>query len=541
MRASETGAVPVKSLADPLDAAAAAKLAEVLPEYIATQRWYRAKTRSIEKVAVEDVFALPGSRAQILILKITYADGDSDSYILPISIAEPRVEPEGFVTRIIAENGEQAILQNALADESFRDALLNAIIYEEKVNGRNGTLFASRTSVLPVNRDRSTLPKIDSFVSRAEQSNTSIVYRDCYILKLFRKLESGINPDVEIGTFLTARKFKNTPAVLGSLEYHEDRNQVTYGVGILQQFIPNKGDAWKYTLDCLQAFLDRALSSKRVPPPLPTEHPLAFIGQEIPQKLRTLIGPYLETAVLLGKRTAEMHAALGDPAGGPDFEPEPFTLQDGQKLYHDLISQADLVFGLVRRKQAALNGAAAENARVLLNIEPSVTERFSAVKDHPVTAWRIRHHGDYHLGQVLYTGQDFMIIDFEGEPARTLLERRAKALAMRDVAGMIRSFQYAAFSALLNQARILPSDSKTNHIAEGWAAAWNAVVSSTYLKAYFEQARDCSFVSQNWQERRVLLDAFLLQKALYEVAYELNNRPDWLPIPLRGILSLMGL
>ncbi len=311
-------------------------------------------------------------------------------------------------------------------------------------------------------------------------------------------------------------------------------------MAILQQFVPNQGDAWSYTLISLGDFFANALASKRDPPNLPNEHPLGLIGQEIPSELRSFIGPYLESAALLGKRTAEMHAALADGNGGPDFAPEAFTAEDAHQLHRDLLGQADITFQLLRRKQAVLTGAVADQARELLRIEHRVNERFAAVGQHPISAVRIRHHGDYHLGQVLYTGQDFMIIDFEGEPARPLSERRAKVLALRDVAGMIRSFQYAAFAALFGQVPGIPGEPAMLELVALWAAAWNAYVSATYLRAYFEEARGLPFVPSEWSERRILLDAFLLQKALYEVAYELNNRPDWLRIPLRGILGLVA-
>ena len=339
---------------------------------------------------------------------------------------------------------------------------------------------------------------------------------------------------------MTQRGFKNTPAVLGGLEYRAGKESESYVLAILQQFVPNQGDAWSYTLTSLGDFFGNALASKRNPPNLSNEHPLALIGQEIPSELRSFIGPYLESAALLGKRTAEMHAALADENGGPDFAPEPFTAGDAHQLRRDLLGQADITFELLRRKQAVLTGEVADQSRELLQIEQRVSGRFAAVEQHPISALRIRHHGDYHLGQVLYTGQDFMIIDFEGEPARPLSERRAKVLALRDVAGMIRSFQYAAFAALFGQVPGISGEPATLKLVERWAAAWNAYVSATYLRAYFEGAQGLPFLPSEWSERRILLDAFLLQKALYEVAYEINNRPDWLRIPLRGILGLVA-
>ena len=173
--------------------------------------------------------------------------------------------------------------------------------------------------------------------------------------------------------------------------------------------------------------------------------------QDLPADLRGLLGEYAASASLLGQRTAEMHAALTDETGGPDFAPEPFARADAERLFQDLIAQAGTSFELLRRKLATISESAGEDARRLLSLESELTNRFEPLRQSTLSAQQIRHHGDYHLGQVLCTGSDFMIIDFEGEPARTLEERRRKALAMRDVAGMVRSFQYAAFAALFDR------------------------------------------------------------------------------------------
>ncbi len=541
MNTSASAALRVRSLTNPLDETVRAHLAHVLPNYLAARRWYRAKTRTIDRIDIDDVIRLQGTQGDVLVLTIRYKDADSDRYVLAVSLAPAQGDADReVIATVVSESGEQAVLYDALGDTGFRGALLEAIICEKKLEGRSGVMEASRTAALRERCGAAAASPLESFVSRAEQSNTSIIYRDRYILKLFRKLESGINPDAEIGLFLTQRGFKNTPAVLGALAYRAHESGESYGAGILQQFVPNKGDAWKYTLECLESFFDRALTCKRTPPKLATEHPLTLIGQETPPKLRMLIGQYLESAALLGRRTAEMHAGLAAGNGAPDFNPEPFTAEDAERLHQDLLSQAKIVFQLVREKQSSLSGIVADHVQTVLEAESLINERLAAVRNRPVTAVRIRHHGDYHLGQVLYTGVDFFIIDFEGEPARTLAERRAKALALRDVAGMIRSFQYAAFAALFGQVPGIPDRPELKPVIEDWARAWTAFVSSTYLTSYFEHSGNLSFVPASWQERRTLLDAFLLQKALYEVAYELNNRPDWVQIPLRGILSLIG-
>ena len=234
-----------------------------------------------------------------------------------------------------------------------------------------------------------------------------------------------------------------------------------------------------------------------------------------------------------------MHRVLSGATDNSDFAPEPFTEADGRKLQGEMLKQADLTFNLLRQKEPSLTGRAQEAARQLIALENEVRRRFSPLADAKVGADRIRFHGDYHLGQVLFTGEDFMIIDFEGEPARPLHERREKTLALRDVAGMVRSFQYAAYAALFGQVPGVSIEPGNDDKVKQWAALWNDSVTAEYLRGYFETAAKGRFVPSDKEEQKRVLHAFLLHKALYEVAYELNNRPDWVQIPLRGILSIV--
>ncbi|MBV9269097.1 MAG: putative maltokinase [Acidobacteriaceae bacterium] len=500
-----------------------ADLEKVLPDYIVRQRWYRAKARTISGLQVQDVIPLEEG-SHILILRVDYREGDCDNYLLPVTKA--RTEDEIVSGR----------LYGALAQEDFRRRLLNAIACDRKFRGEHGEFAASKTAAF----DRACDPseQIESVVSRAEQSNSSIIFKNRFILKVFRKLERGINPDLEIGRFLTERGFRYTPAVLGELEYRPTQGEAMEA-GILQAFVRNEGDAWKYTLESLQPFFVRALQSG-VLPEVPHAHPLELCSEEVAALARQTIGEYLESARLLGVRTAQMHSALADPDAASDFRPEQVTREYAAHLYEEMLQQTEITFDLVRDKQNMLSGEAAEDARALIAAEAAVRQRFSNLRDKPVQALRIRHHGDYHLGQVLWTGEDFVIIDFEGEPARPLAHRRIKTLAMRDVAGMIRSFSYAGFAALFGQVEGVPAGPEHRKRVETWAGFWTAWVSAAYLKGYFETAATAPFLGSDREEHRVLFDAFVLQKALYEVAYELNNRPDWVQIPLRGILSLIG-
>jgi maltose alpha-D-glucosyltransferase/alpha-amylase len=378
---------------------------------------------------------------------------------------------------------------------------------------------------------------------QAEQSNTSIAYRNTFILKLFRRIAPGVNPDLEIGRFLTEQAaFAHTPAVAGALEYRQDHGEPTT-VAILHSFVPNQGDAWQYTLDALDHYFERAFVQREVEqPPLPHTS-LVALSEEAPSPLaQETIGSYLAAVQLLGQRTAELHIALASDAVDPHFAPEPFSTLYQRSIYQTMRSLAAQSFPLLRQHLKGLPQTVRSEAQQVLDSEAEVLKRFQAILGRKITAMRIRCHGDYHLGQVLYTGKDFVIIDFEGEPARPLSERRIKRSPLRDVAGMLRSFHYAAYTAFFNQEAegIYVSQPETLASLEAWARFWYLWVSAVFLKTYRESASRASFLPRTREELQVLLDAYLLEKVVYELGYELNNRPEWVRIPLQGILQLLG-
>ncbi len=540
-----SAAVPVISLEslEKLSETSLAQLERLLPGFIATRRWYRSKTKTIRRAAIQDLVSIPEIHSVVAVVALEYEDEGSDKYVIAIRFGDniegqiPPVDSELLATYRTGDGREGPVME-ALSDEQFRSWLLRAIAGNETVKGRRGEWSATRTGAFQIDAGAANLD-LPSSVSRAEQSNTSIIYGEHYILKLFRKIEAGTNPDVEVGAFLTEHGFRNTPAVLGAIEYRPGAGMEPYSAGILQEFVRNQGDAWKYTLESLGGFFNHVLSSKVNPPTLSSQHPLDVATALVPADAQSMLGTYVDSARLLGRRTAEMHTTLADPDGGPQFAPEPFAATDAEELYREMLKQSEMTFGLLRQKAVSLPEPAATDAKRLLERESVVAERFSSLRTHETRAHRIRFHGDYHLGQVLYTGTDFLIIDFEGEPARPLSERRSKGLALRDVAGMIRSFQYAAYAALFGQVPGLTVQPEAIATIEGWAGFWFTSVGATYLDGYFAAAEGKGFLSPDAAERRVVLDAFLLHKALYEVAYELNNRPDWVRIPLRGILGLI--
>jgi maltose alpha-D-glucosyltransferase / alpha-amylase len=309
--------------------------------------------------------------------------------------------------------------------------------------------------------------------------------------------------------------------------------------------VPNQGDAWSHTLDMLSTYFERALAhdankkSDELTVSQVNKSLLSLSEEDITVTATELIGPYLESARLIAQRTAEMHLALSSETKDPIFAPEPFTDFYRQALYHQMLGLTNHSFQLLRKRQKALPEAAQEDAARVLELEGAVRKRFRQIRDGRITAMRTRCHGDYHLGQVLYTGKDFVIIDFEGEPARPLSERRIKRSPLRDVAGMLRSFHYASAAALFGQVPGVIARPEVRLTLEPWARYWYGWVSSVFLKTYLMNSSRGTFLPRTRQELETLLDAHLLEKAIYEIAYELNNRPDWVRIPLQGILQLM--
>lgn len=356
------------------------------------------------------------------------------------------------------------------------------------------------------------------------------------MLKLFRCLEGGINPDLEIGLFLTQKSFPHVPPVAGVLEYRHGR-EAGMTLGVLHGFILNQGDAWEYTQDVLADYFEHVLArqAELQDVSLPHKHLLDLVEEDFPPVVREIIGPFLESAQLLGQRTAELHIALASLPDNPEFVPEAFSTLYQRSLYQSMRNLTKQVFMLLNRGLENLPVSLREEAKKILNREGDIIACFQSILDRKISAMRIRCHGDYHLGQVLYTGKDFVIFDFEGEPARPLSERRLKRSPLRDVAGMLRSFHYASCAALFSQRASGLVRRKDFEYLEAWAQFWYLRVCAAFLKAYLPAVSRVSILPREKDQLRVLLDAYLLEKAVYELGYELNNRPDWLRIPLQGI------
>jgi maltose alpha-D-glucosyltransferase/alpha-amylase len=523
-------------------------LAAVLLDYVRGQRWFRGKARHASSAGVQDIVPmhLNSSTAYITLLRVEYPEGEPEIYVIPLMAAPAGREaefagkyPHAVVARLKPRSKKGEILYDAMVDREFGNFLLAAVTRRRSFKGRFGEISSSPTKYLrqiiaPGINDLEPAPM------QVEQTNTSVVYGNQYILKLYRKLEEGVNPDVEIGRFLTENtSFTNISQVAGSLEYRRGRGKVM-SLAILQSYVPNEGDAWQYTLDSLERYFDGVLSHPTVQaPPVPLPH-LLSLPKEAPPLEQETIGAYLASARLLGQRTAELHIALASGRENPDFAPEPFTPVYQISLYQSFRGFAIRTLDLLRERLGHLPEDAPKDARAVLDMEKTIIGRYDLVRRGKIAASRIRCHGDYHLGQVLFTGQDFIIIDFEGEPARSPGERQLKRSPLRDVAGMIRSFHYAARTALNKQALLLPKSDNALPRLNHWAQHWYTWVAVNFLKAYLDVMKPAGLLPEDPGQLKILLDAFLYDKALYEVGYELNNRPDWVKVPLQGILQMLA-
>ena len=524
---------------------------DLLPAFLKRHRWFGGKARTIQAVELTD--AVPVSReATITLVHVEYTDSEPETYLLPLAFAaDARAEdvlrewPQHVLMRLTTPQAG-GVVYDAVHDPAFRALLLEMVGKRRRTKGESGEVFAVPTRAF---RKLQGPPGkvLESTLLGAEQSNTSIVYGERCILKLFRRLDEGVNPDLEIGRFLTERRaFRNIPPVGGSLEYRRPRRE-PMTLAILQGFVGNEGDAWHYTLESLSRYFERVLAVRHtLPDPPASSAPLAsLMAEELPEVAEETIGAYLGAAQLLGGRTAELHMALASDRDDPNFAPEPFSVLYQRSLYQSMHNLTAQTWQLLRRRLAHLPEGIRPLASTALALEPELRQRFRSITARKMTALRIRCHGDYHLGQVLYTGKDFIIIDFEGEPARSLSERRIKRSPFRDVAGMLRSFHYAAYTALFEQtsgggggilsllrAEELPA-------LEPWALFWYRWVGVAFLKAYAEVAEGAPFVPTTRDELGTLLNVYLLEKAVYELGYELNNRPEWVHLPLKGILQLL--
>ena len=515
---------------------------EALAPFIQRQRWFGSKSREIRHARFSDwVPVRRGSEPAFLtIVSLTYADGWSDSYFVPLALVsddgERALQSASSVLARITGARKGAIV-DGLYDDDVCDRLLTMIARGEEAATAKGSVHGLALLTPPATQSQASGRWTRG---SAEQSNSIAFANDGFVLKLFRRIEPTPNPELEIGRVLTEQRFARTPPLAGALEYL--RPGVEPGtLAVVQAAIKHQGSGWEFTIDELRRYYERVSARvKRSDSPdgrerLETrERQEAEDRQAPPPFFAALQHWYLSSATTLGRRTAELHLTLAH-APGDGFAPEPLDRPALRTVADDMREHAVSSLTMLEQRLQTLNDASRPYAEAVLASRDALLKRFDDLRPLEGGGWRIRVHGDYHLGQVLRTEEDFVILDFEGEPARSIAERRAKQSPLKDVAGMVRSYSYAAYAALFAFTVHAPEAYAS---LERWAETWRHWTVDAFLQGYRNTIGDSPIAPPD-DAFALLLRAFTLDKALYELAYELNNRPDWVRIPLVGIAKLI--
>jgi maltose alpha-D-glucosyltransferase/alpha-amylase len=498
----------------------------IVPRFIASRRWFAGKGAGLKSVRVLDFASLPNRSGQDVFLlprvAVELSNGERHAYFAPLAVEEGREEEAllAYAVARVRRGPRMGLLYGAASSPDFGLALVDNMRRGAEIPTDDGGRI--RFVAGPALAEE---PDVEASEIRrigAEQSNTSIAFGTGMILKLFRRLQPGVHPEVEMGRFLTeVAGFKNTPALLGSVEHVAGSGGMRTALAVLQRFVRNQGDAWSWTLDALKRELDS----------------LALVPEEGGASLEETFATYLPYAEIMGRRTAELHLALATPTDDPAFRAEPLAEADVVAVAEDARKMASRALAIVKRVGGAASESAQDAIAALQEREAECLALIARLTTAPDGAQKIRIHGDYHLGQVLIVQNDVMIVDFEGEPSRRAAERRAKGSPLRDVAGMLRSFDYAAATAARDTAQRF-SETERQRIATA-ASGWRALTASAFLRAYESAVQGSPVWIADASARRDLLRLHLLAKAFYEINYEANNRPDWIETPVRGVLAIL--
>jgi maltose alpha-D-glucosyltransferase / alpha-amylase len=512
-------------------------LQKVLPRYLARQRWFRSKSRTIKAAhfAASAALGAPHSDAALALVDVTFDQGDPETYVLLLKGAAP--PNDGAIVRVEPHRDvPSAVVIDAGNDAHLPRTLLGLVLGAQRHEGDGVELVGIIDDATAAAHHGEELPA--PRLLGAEQSNTSFVYGDRFVMKLLRRTEKGQSIELELLRHLKGRGYQHAPGLIGHIDVAVGRD-VHSTLAILQKFVPNEGDAWTFTVDEVQRYFERILINGSAADPAPAPPLLERARLDPPAGARERIGAYLDVARLLGQRTAELHLALADAGDDPAFRPERYTALSRRSYYQSLRNLSSRTLDALRERCGELPEPTEKLARLVLRREREIRSRLHHVLDHRLEGMRIRCHGDYHLGQLLYTGKDFVVVDFEGEPGRSLADRRRRRSPFADIAGMLRSFHYAVSGVLTGELQggvVRPED---RPMLERWAPLWYAWTSGAFLGRYLELVRPAGLVPDSDAELGLVLDIHLLEKAVYEITYELNNRPNWLSIPLRGVLNVL--
>ena len=508
-------------------------LSDVLGDYILKQRWYGGKASKIKYIELSEYFRIQqfGEVYYGLILEIDFVEAFYQHYFLPIAfVTDEDFAPKDRILPISIK-GNQGFIIDATNLESFRKLVFERILTAlpkdtTKVQYQKSPVFTN-------------VSYVSSRFMGLEQSNTSIIYNDKYVLKFFRRLYADKNPDFEMSQFLSEKKgFQNTPAYLGCINVVDsDNDNIT--IGLLQQLVPNDGDAWEYMLKELhKVFLNLEHKNIKIDS-LPNTALFQRLNiRDIPPQIIDWGGLNLFSKIkTLAKRTAEMHIALGSEFEETAFTPTHFNDDYTVWLKNRMLYQFQNRLNTIENNLHKLDGLALELAHEFLNKKNIIRKRFVTFDWTKLKGERIRVHGDYHLGQILVKDDDFYILDFEGEPESTIRDRKVKQPPLKDVAGLFRSFHYAIYATIFNNINNYKAPQEDLFKA---GEILYRYITGLFLGTYVTETQNANLNLGYNQERLFILKYCLLEKAVYELGYELNSRPQWAVIPLKGISNIIN-
>lgn len=508
---------------------------ENLPQFLSRQRWFRSKGKAIKRVQIQDEVKF-GS-AKILNLGVSYLDDQQENYQLPVTfitedeLASLKKEAPHSIIADVEVAGERGALADAVYQKEFRTSLLDALLRKTTHASQAGEV--SSESIAKLRQSFLNKKEVQSSLMSQEQTNTSINYGDSVILKLYRRIEEGTNPDFELVRHLTEKsRFDHIPEYLGGIEWKMGPSPKSQ-IALAQRFIAKGTTAWNVTGDALRTlFPSLVLKTRAILGSKETADKKRLAVQD---EIRTLFKDYLKLTHLLGERTAGLHMAFSLDQETPDMVPEAFSMLYQKSLYQAMRTQTKKNLQLLKERLRALSPEEETLAKKVIASEEAILTILKKLELRRFSAHKIRIHGDLHLGQIICTENDVVIIDFEGEPALPLGERRLKRPVVQDIAGMVRSFDYALTHYLLEAGTI--NDEASAFAANVLFAAIRESFVESYLKA-IEKA-PLPLVPGNPRDLDVLMNAYLLNKAVYEIGYEIRNRPLWIRIPMEGLLNIL--
>jgi maltose alpha-D-glucosyltransferase/alpha-amylase len=544
--------IEIQREADLLRGRAMAKLEAVLSTDLLRRPWFAGKLRAIQAVHILGTVRLDKGRHRggtwLSFVRVEYLDGDPEAYLLPVAVAwddEAQRLLAGRHEALIAQIYERSsaahgVLCDALLEPSGAALLLEAIRAGRHIKGTNGELIGSAFRTLA-----NMTAEAEAFKPApgpSGQNSTSVVFGDKLILKVFRHLELGVNPALEVGRLLTDElHFSHTNPVHGAIEYQYRADEEPVTLGILETYYPNATTAWQFTADWLDRFLEHVVTQTSEHRAMGDESASKTLWElatgDAPPLAREYLGGYLESAALLGQRTGEMHLALASSAA-PAFVPESFTQLYQRSLEQSTRKLTAQAFQLLRRRVDSLPAETVEVAQEALDRQARVHDVFHSMLKQRIAARRIRCQGNYHLGQVLHTGKDFLIGDFEGDPSQAMAVRRIKRSPLADVASMLRSFRYVMAHVLMRLSQTGMSTPEALAAPQAALRFWCFWSSSAFLKTYAATVSPAGLLPESPAQRESLLHFHLLQRTIQELMSDLNHRPQQAIVPLRGILEL---